>query len=367
MTIAIVLPRGSRFDATHPNSVETVVSTINVASADRDHIVVVTEEGAEVHGPFATHVIPRSRSKASFARAVKCALRRLNPALTEFHQTALTFSDVARSFPDTPSIFYRHNFSKVPTGWARKLWHRRIHRAFDARVFVSDDARRAFVAGFPSLAATTVAIPNPVDPTLWYAPVARHTKLIAFAGRAAPEKGFAELCAGLATVLDRHPDWSVRLYGSEWAVHADWAREQARALDRFGDRGRVLPNQPITAVRALLQQAEIAVVPSIWAEPFGLAAVEAHMAGAAVVSSGTGGLREASGDHAHYVDAITPRNLATAISGLIDDPGGRWALAERGQRFALATHTPERRAATLDALRAQVIAQHKRAPWSLTT
>ncbi|MCP6769397.1 glycosyltransferase, partial [Klebsiella pneumoniae] len=78
-------------------------------------------------------------------------------------------------------------------------------------------------------------------------------------------------------------------------------------LQRFGPRVAVLRSAALDQVREQMKSAAIAVTPSTWDEPFGLTAVEAHAAGAALISSGRGGLREASGDHAHYLEAVTPR------------------------------------------------------------
>ena len=66
-------------------------------------------------------------------------------------------------------------------------------------------------------------------------------------------------------------------------------------------------------------------------------------------------MREASGPHALYVDAVTPKTLAAAMDRLISSPDERLALARSAQAFVLATHTPERRAAELVAVRQTVI------------
>ncbi len=360
MSLAIVLPRNSRFDEAHPNSMDTVVRTINTASAYRDDVIIIADAGAQSHGVFRVETVQPGLRRARRTRYVIDLLRALRPRLVELHQVAPQASRIARALPAVPTIFYRHNFSKVPSGWVRRFKYDWIYRAFDARVFVSGGACEAFRSGFPKLADATHAIPNPVDPDLWRAPVGVRDPVIAFAGRAAPEKGFGELCAALPAVLARHPAWRAVLYGSAWDTHAAWAERQVRPLAAFGDRVTVARDQPIASVRALLKRAAIAVVPSVRAEAFGLAAVEAHMAGAALVSSGTGGLREASGPHARYVGPITPDTLADAIGDLIGDPEHRARLAAQGQRFALATHTPARRAAQLDAIRTGLLAETAR-------
>ena len=86
-------------------------------------------------------------------------------------------------------------------------------------------------------------------------------------------------------------------------------------------------------------------------EALGLAALEAHAAGAALISSGRGGLREASGAHAVYVDPPEAASLQAALLGLTRDCARRDTLARDGQAFVAQTHAPALRAAELDALR----------------
>src|SRR5690606_21691297 len=120
---------------------------------------------------------------------------------------------------------------------------------------------------------------------------------------------------------------------NDWDKHAAWAAPHLAPLERFGERVRVLKSAPLAQVRAEMQRAAIALTPSVWAEPLGLTALEAHAAGAALVSSGRGGLREASGPHAVYVDDLTAEGLAAAMDGLIGAPGRRLALARAARPY----------------------------------
>jgi len=64
------------------------------------------------------------------------------------------------------------------------------------------------------------------------------------------------------------------------------------------------------------------VVASKWAEPFGRVTLEAHAGGAALISSGTGGLSEISGDAALYLEAVTGPVIASALCQLAGCPPG---------------------------------------------
>ncbi|MEO1494794.1 MAG: glycosyltransferase family 4 protein [Pseudomonadota bacterium] len=355
MKIAIVLPPRFTFDRAMPNSIETVVRTLNRYSRYRAEITVIADEGADQHGDLTVLTVPAERNRWRRTAHVIEALREIGPDLLELHQHAPTARRIARALPGIPSLFYRHNYVKPPSGWFRRWRHRRRNQEFDAHVFVSKVARDAFAAAFPEFGGTSHAILNGVEIADWHAEPDPARRLIAYAGRAAPEKGFGEFCAAVDRVLDAHPDWSAGIYGSAWTTHGAWAEAQVASLERFGARVEIARNQPLDAVQALLARAAIVAVPSHIFESFGLAAVEAHAAGAAVISSGRGGLREASGPHASYVDPITPGSLAAAITALIQDPDERLRLARDGQAHAVSNHSAAARAAELDALRTRMV------------
>ena len=354
MHTAIVLPTGFRFDLTKPNSIETVVRTL--AQHSRHRVTVLADAGAVDHGPFEVVEVATEGGRWKRTQRAIAILHDLKPEFLELHQHAPTARRIARAFPDTASAWYRHNFLKAPKNWFQRWRHTRRNRDFDGHIFVSAATRDAFAESFPVFADRAHAIPNGIAPEPWRAAVEGKEKLIAYAGRAAPEKGFAELCAALGRVLEAHPDWSAGICANAWETHGDWPEQQVAPLRRFGERFQLQMNQPIGSVRGLLKRAAVAAVPSQYFEAFGLAAIEAHVAGCAVLSSGIGGLREASGAHALYVDPITPETVAQGLTRLIEDAEFRLSLARSGQSFAIAEHDAPKRAAELDALRERIVA-----------
>ena len=360
MHVAIVLPMGFRFDLRKPNSIETVIRTLAAPSAHR--ITVVADAGASEHGPFEIVEVDPAGGKWQRTDQAITELRKLGPDFLELHQHAPTARRIASAFPTVPGVWYRHNFLKAPKGPIQRWRHKRRNQDFDAHVFVSEATRAAFVAAFPMFEDRAYAIPNGIHPAPWVGEVKDKEKLIAYAGRAAPEKGFAELCVALEDVLDAHADWSVGFCASAWDTHVTFAEDCVAPLRRFGERFQLQLNQPIDSVQALLKRAAIAAVPSQYFEAFGLAAIEAHVAGCAVLSSGIGGLREASGAYALYVDPVTPGTVADGLIRLIDDPCLRDRLACDGQSFAIAEHDAKKRAKELDALRERIAAKHATRP-----
>ena len=104
-----------------------------------------------------------------------------------------------------------------------------------------------------------------------------------------------------------------------------------------------------------MAQAAIAVVPSRWAEPFGLTALEALACGAALVCSLRGGLAEVAGGVSLAADPDEPGALAAAILTLARDGGLRARLAAAGQERARAFDVAAARV-RLGELRARLVA-----------
>jgi glycosyltransferase involved in cell wall biosynthesis len=352
---AVLLPPGCLFSEAQPNSMETVVRTL-LTSSTAHETRIFCNEGADDHNAPGVFALPRQgRQRALFA-----ALDAFKPDLIEHHQQVKQALTVSSRFPDAAHLLYRHNALKP----ARHLLDRWRYAArfgrMDGFVFVSEAERRAFAHTYPRLADRAHALPNAIDAAAWFAPPEDRQPVIAFAGRAMPEKGLDVLCAALPAVLDAHPDWRAVLMLNDWDKHAAWATPHIAPLERYGVRVAVLRSAPLSQVRDQMKTAAIALTPSVWDEPFGLTAVEAHAAGAALISSGRGGLREASGDHALYVDEVTPGSLAEAMERLINHPEERLALARAAQRYVMATHTPQQRSAELEQIRKAVVLSRRR-------
>lgn len=353
MKTAVVMPIGGRFCLHQPNSMETVARTL--AEAGPEEVRIFCCDGAAEHGDLAVHVLPvEGRLKA-----LRRALLDYRPDVIEFHQQTHQAVALAPHFPDAAITLYRHNAVKPPRHLIDRWRYGARYDRMDGLIFVSDAERLGFLNDFPRLADKAHAIRNPIDVGLWRAPVEAREPLIAFAGRAMPEKGVDLVCAALPAVLERHPEWRAALMLNDWDRHEAWAAPHVAPLARFGDRVSVLRSAPLAEVRAVMGRAAIALTPSVWSEPLGLTALEAHAAGAALISSGRGGLREASGPHALYLDALTAEHLTEAIDALVLDPERRIDMARAAQTYVMETHAPPQRAAELHALR-QTLVRAKR-------
>lgn len=139
-------------------------------------------------------------------------------------------------------------------------------------------------------------LPLPVrapTPGFGRVPAARPT--FVFAGRLVREKGVDVLLRAFARVRERVPDARLDVVGEG----PDRAALQRQARDLgLGTAVRFAGELEAEDMEARLAPAWAVVVPSRWAEPFGLVAVEAIARGVPVVASAVGGLAETVDDGA---------------------------------------------------------------------
>ena len=373
--IAVVLPPGCSFDVQRPNSIETVVRThLQTSSYARGACIFcdygkniggepdVGELDAEVldagnMGAGAAEIfrLPACGSRRARTAALVRALRAWRPDLIEYHQHMISAAACARALAPVPTMLYRHNFVKAPGNALHRWNYRRRLEAFSKLVFVSNATRADFIKNWPDFEARTASVPNSVNSALWKGDPAIKERLVSYVGRAEANKGLKEFCQGLRPALLAHPEWRALVIVGAWERGDPCVDMALLTLRDLGGRVTVLANQPHAAVRAQMERVAIAVVPSLCREAFGLTAIEAHAAGAAVISSGRGGLREASGDAALYLERIDGAAIATALKRLIADRELRLRLAVAGQTRVRRRFEAADGARRLDALRAAVL------------
>ncbi|HOZ45202.1 MAG TPA: glycosyltransferase family 4 protein [Candidatus Hydrogenedentes bacterium] len=153
-------------------------------------------------------------------------------------------------------------------------------------------------------------------------PPAKPRAIILAAGRLEdPLKGLDVLRRAGAILAEGRHDFEI------WATHGDYQLSN----DWFKTVGWRDP----AGVVELIEQSDICVVPSIWEEPFGLAAVEAMAAGRPVCASRVGGLQTIvrHGETGFLFERENAEELARYLAELLDDSGRRRALGAAGRRI----------------------------------
>jgi glycosyltransferase involved in cell wall biosynthesis len=206
---------------------------------------------------------------------------------------------------------------------------RPLTASLDGAIAVSETVARAARDAFASLSVTVV--PNAIDPPApAERPPRREPPVIGALGRLHRNKGFDVLLEALASEALADRPWRLVIAG---------AGSERAALDdivsRRGLRPRVEFVGWISDRATFFASIDMLCVPSR-VEPFGLVLIEGLAHGVPCVASRACGAAAtlADGREALVVEAGSPRDLALALRGLLDDEAGARAIGEAGRRAA---------------------------------
>jgi glycosyltransferase involved in cell wall biosynthesis len=216
---------------------------------------------------------------------------------------------------------------------------------FSQAIFISESFMREALEEAPAVFAdrSTVVYDAVERPRPWDAAerAARRHELglpldrpvVAMTGQVAEVKGIWEFVEAADRL--RHTTIVFAVLGDDLRSHGALRREMESKVAALGlqDRFRFLGFRHDAP--ELLQAFDVVAAPSR-VEPFGLASLEAMAAGRPVVASRVGGIPEVVRDGLDgiLVPLQDPQSLADGISALVDDPGRRAAMGDRGRRRA---------------------------------
>lgn len=291
---------------------------------------VIGQRVAALGAPF--HTLPM-KGVADMLSALMLAhlIVKYRPATIHVHHFKDAFTAVyarllCRAFGFRPRIVLtRHLVKPGKRGWI----YRWLYGQIDRIAFVSELARREFLAGKPAVNPSKLCvIPNSV-PEIGEKPlaeelpdlrrqygIASNVPLLLFCGRLVPEKGcdvLLEACARLKTL-----PFALVLAGTgeknfEKRLH-DMAAEQELL-------GKVFFAGFVRGANRLLSQADISVSPSVCSEAGSLTVLEAMQAGCAQVASDNGSQPEFidNGTTGLLVPPADEERLAEALRRLLAD------------------------------------------------
>jgi glycosyltransferase involved in cell wall biosynthesis len=218
--------------------------------------------------------------------------------------------------------------------WLPLMFQMRLHRLWSS-------AFRAIVAN--SQAVKDVLVAEGIGPVkvIWNGVPIRPSRppvlappTVAFAGRLVMEKGVEVLIEAFAKVKREVPEARLIIAGEG----PEKERLQKLIADLELSSSVTMPGHLDQAeIERWLSRAWVQVVPSRWAEPFGLVAAEAMMAGTAVVASDSGGLREIVQDR--QTGLLVPpgdvNKLAQALVQILQDRELAEQMGKAARKVAL--------------------------------
>jgi glycosyltransferase involved in cell wall biosynthesis len=240
------------------------------------------------------------------------AIHRLRPEVVEVHQQPRLAMLLSLFIPRV--LLFLHNdplrMRGLKSRFGRRLAAKRLHRV----VCVSAYLANRFGPGAEILWNPLTLSELPPRPEL-------REPVLLYAGRMTEDKAPDIFIAACAQALPQMPGWRARMIGGDRFGPASPETAYVTAIRAAAREAGVAFDGPLphTAVLAAMATAAIVVVPSRWAEPFGLTALEAMASGAALITTGQGGLAEVAGNAAITVPVDNASALAAAMVALTDD------------------------------------------------
>ena len=300
----------------------------------------ITVFGSPVENPFDSvrfHALAKGRwwegdrNRAMARRYVDHANEK-RPDLIEVYNRPIMVEALRRGLGDVPIALHFGNDPRCMDGSRSVDDRRRLLEQSDAIVCVSDFIRRCFLAGVDHRLSRRMHVIHTGVPPAPSFPAKDNS--IVYVGRVVPEKGVLELVEALARILPRHPNWNAEIIGARWFGSGAKATTYEKSVARVASAcNRIVLSgfKPHEGVLASLGRAAIAVVPSLWDDPFPRTALEALAHGCALVCSTRGGLRELGVDRALYIESVSPESLADALHSLITNRAEREVLQHRAR------------------------------------
>ena len=160
--------------------------------------------------------------------------------------------------------------------------------------------------------------------------------VMVFSGRVTAEKGIMQLIEAM-TLLQDLPRIKLLVIGSSFYGNDDNENSFAKALREkaahLSDRIIFTGFIPYAQMPNYLQIADIAVIPSVWDDPFPTTVLEAQATGLPIISTRRGGIPEQVTEESAILldtDECFVDNLATAIRDLYQHPEKRKVLGQAG-------------------------------------
>lgn len=138
---------------------------------------------------------------------------------------------------------------------------------------------------------------------------------VLYAGRLHPEKG-------IYTILEMMHQYEMGILEVQMSIimagqHVEEGRTIAQMLKGYRQAKLLDPRKSVASMAELLSKTDILLMPSVFAEPFGMLSVEAQHSGCRVIASSLGGLPETNCGLLTLVEERNPQALITAIGEAI--------------------------------------------------
>lgn len=355
--LAIVLPRSRRFGPAGATAIDLCVRDFTAFSRHRERTMIFAEPIEEPFPGFDFRPVARPQGEAQWfysnrlAREVAAA----RPDLVVVHQHMPTAVRLSKQIAGVPVLLHRHTNHKrrrnAIARWRDSSSYKRLARL----IWVSDFCRTKFIGDYPEFAARSVTVHNGLDFADWR-PILDRRNEVLFAGRLTAEKGCLEAAQATCAALLDAPAWRAKFMLARRQSEPGYLEAVTAALAPLGARAEIVFDADHDSVKAAYCNAAVALVPSLYEEPFGRTAIEAFAGGAALVTTMRGGLREICEGFAEPA-APNAAALTEALRRLLADATYRVDMARRARAHGEAAFDIRAKAAQLDDLYEHVLSE----------
>ncbi|HKN30243.1 MAG TPA: glycosyltransferase family 4 protein [Roseiarcus sp.] len=360
-SIAYVLLRNAHFGPRLASSVELCVRDLVRHSRYAGSTLVVCPKVEDPFAGIAIETVPDAALGGNLAKAwsVGRMLRRrgIDVAIVENHlPVAALVASVARR----PVILHSHAYEKAAASRLKRIVRDAELDRISGLAFVSEDCANRFLSNFPKARGPMRVAPNGLDMAAW-SDAGPKEKTILSVGRALDDKGHVEAMAAIVRLLPSRPDWRARFILSATDREPKTVQALRDAAARTRGQVTIETNLPYAEVKAAWERSAVAMVLTKTPEPFGRTALEALASGAALLTSGLGGLAEVCGPHAEVADPADSEGLVVRLASLLDSQNLRDKLARAGRARVASLYDIRAVAKRMDDFIDEVLAQRGRA------
>ena len=317
--ILVILPQEFYIHGTFCNqSISAVIYTNYANHPNKDNINIIIEEGSNIPDDINVSIIGRSDNDRAWHQKLIKQIEIFQPDIIEMHLKFNFAIRLKKQFPHIKFIYYCHNLPIPKKGLLASLYRGWRYNKIDAIISVSNAVEEIFKRYHFINKDKLFVIHNSLDANMVKVDLAAKKKIIFCAARPIAEKGLHLFLEAMQDFLPANPEWRAVLAIADVDVSGS-VNEYAEQIKNTKINNVDLCSLSRAEVLKCQSECAISVVPSIWPEPFGLTALEGHLCGNAVISSGTGGLREVSGDNALYMENLDAISILEHLQKLAGD------------------------------------------------
>lgn len=287
-----------------------------------------------------THIRPPAGTRRAYRQAVYRWLRKIEPDLIQIENRPHLVHGIKKRNRRIPVWLMLHSITYLSRTHISPKRLRKNLAATDKIVVNSVFMQNEVMRRYPKCRNKILVCYPGTDParftSIWEEPArtVRHElrrklgvadrSIVLYAGRLKRMKGVHHLLNIWRKVIERHPQALLLVVGSAFygkKTKTAYVRQLHRQAEAFSKHIRFIPYVPYNEMPQWYQVADVAVVPSLDKEAFGLVNVEAMACGIPVIASRSGGISEIveHGVNGYLVEAGNKENeLLMRICELLD-------------------------------------------------